>query len=169
MSNLPFAFGTICGGFFFILVFALGLGLVLYSNKSKKKAGESQNWPAAPGTITVSEIRESRSTDDDGNVSVYYYPHVEYSYNVGGQPQTGKQVAFGGTQGYATPNQAEMTVKIYPVNSSVTVYYNPQKPQEACLVRSVGKGAKTARVMGIILLVISLLIFIPLLIGLIRN
>jgi len=169
MSNLPFAFGLICGGFFFILVFALGLGLLLYSINSKKKAGESVSWPAAPGTITVSEVRQSRSTDDDGNVSIHYYPHIEYNYIAGGLPQAGKQVAFGGIRGFSSTAQAEPAVLKYPVNSNVTVYYNPNKPQEAVLEKTIGKGANTARIMGIILLVVSALIFIPLLIGLINN
>lgn len=169
MSALPLHFGLICGGFFFILVFALGLGLLLFSMRSKHKAGESAHWPAAPGTITVSEVKESRSTDDDGNVSIYYYPRVEYTYFAGGQTHTGKQVSFGGTQGLANAAQAEPLLQNYPVNKNVMVYYNPQKPQEAVLERTVSKGSNTARIMGVILLVLSLLIFIPLLLGLIRN
>ena len=169
MSNLPNAFGLICGGFFFVLVFALGLGLLLYSVNSKKKAGESISWPAAPGTITVSEVRQSRTTDDDGNISIHYYPHIEYNYFAGGQTHTGKQVSFGGIRGLNSAAQADPTLQKYPVNSNVMVYYNPQKPQEAVLEKAAGKGASTARTMGIILLVVSALIFIPLLIGLIRN
>jgi len=143
--------------------------LLIHSSRSKKKAGESQNWPAAPGTITVSEVRESRTTDEDDNVKVAYYPYVEYTYFAGGQAQTSKIVSFGGTKGYNRPQPVQEELQKYPLHGSVMVYYNPQKPQEAVLEKVAGSGAKTAHTMGIIVLILSLLILIPLIIGIIRN
>ena len=169
MENLPLDFGLLCGGFFFVITFAIAIYLLVQSSRSKKKAGESQNWPAAPGTITVSEVRESRTTDQDDNIQVSYYPYVEYTYFAGGQVQTSKMISFGGTQGFNRPQPAQEVLQKYPLNGSVMVYYNPQKPQEAVLEKVAGSGAKTARTIGIIVLIISLLILIPLLIGLIRN
>ncbi len=169
MANLPLNFGLICGGFFLLLTLAAGIGLLTYSLSSKKKAGASQNWPAAPGTVIVSEVRQSSTSDDDGNIKVHYYPHIEYTYFAGGQSNTGKQVSFGGIRGYNNPAQAETTTGKYPVNCSVMVYYNPANPHEAVLERAAGSGSKTALTMAIILLVLSVLIACPLLIGLIRN
>ncbi len=169
MANLPLGFGMICGGFFLLLTLAAGIGLLAYSLNSKKKAGASQQWPAAPGTIIISEVRQGSTSDEDGGVKYHFYPHVEYTYFAGGQMNTGKQVSFGGVQGFNTPAQAETSVKKYPVNSNAMVYYNPVKPQEAVLEKAAGGGSKTAMTMAIILLVLSVLIACPLLIGLIRN
>lgn len=169
MANLPLNFGLICGGFFLLLTLAAGIGLLVYSLNSKKKAGASQNWPAAPGTIIISEVRQGSTSDEDGNIKVHYYPHIEYTYFAGGQSNTSKQVSFGGVRGYNTAAQVEGSVNKYPVNSSVMVYYNPANPHEAVLEKAAGSGSKTALTMAIILLVISVLIACPLLIGLVRN
>lgn len=169
MANLPLNFGLICGGFFLLLTLTAGISLLVYGLKSKKKTITSRNWPAAPGTITVSEVRQGSTSDDDGNIKTHYYPHVEYTYFAGGQLNTGKQVAFGGVRGYNTPAQAENGVVKYPVNSSVLVFYNLAKPQEAVLEQTGGSGSKTAITMAIILLVLSAIIACPILIGLIRN
>ena len=169
MDKLPLGFGLICGGFFFLITLAGGILLILLSAKSKKKAGASQQWPNVPGMISVSELRQSTNTDDDGHISYAYYPHVEYSYSILGQSYTSKQIAFGGVRGFNNPNQAQTALVKYPVNTPVQVFYNPQNPSEAVLERIAGEGAKGTKVIGIILLVLSVLIACPLLIGLIRN
>jgi hypothetical protein len=169
MDQLPFNFAFVCGGFFFLLTLAIGAGLLVYSANSKKKAGASQLWPGAPGTVTVSEVRQSSSTDDDGHITFSYYPRVEYTYTAAGQSYTSKQVAFGGERGYGSPDRARQDLAKYPAGSAVTAYYNPEKPSEAVLERAAGSGAKTAKTMGIIVLVMSFCIACPLLIGVIRN
>lgn len=169
MDKLPVSLGLICGGFFFLITLAAGIALILFSVNSKKKAGASQQWPKTSGTIFVSEVRQSASTDDDGRTRYAYYPHVEYSYSISGQTYTGKQIAFGGVQGFNNSNQAQTNLIKYPVNAPVWVFYNPQNPAEAVLERIAGGGAKTAKTIGIILLVVSACIACPLLIGVIRN
>jgi hypothetical protein len=119
--------------------------------------------------VFVSEVRQSASTDDDGRTRYTYYPHIEYTYPISGQAYNSKQIAFGGAQGFNSPNQAQSTLAKYPINSPVQVFYNPQNPSEAVLERAAGGGAKTTQVIGVILLVLSVLIACPLLIGLIRN
>lgn len=169
MDNFPIAFALICGGFFLFITLAIGIGLLLYSANSKKKAGASQQWPNTSGTISVSEVRRSMNTDEDGHTSYSYYPHVEYTYTIFGQTLTGKQIAFGGVKGYNDTNKAQSALSKYPVNAQVGVFYNPQKPGEAVLERIASEGAKTARTMGIIVLVVSACITCSLLIGVIRN
>jgi hypothetical protein len=169
MDDFPLIFGLVCGGFFLLFTLGGGIALILYSQNSKKKAGASLQWPSAPGSITISQVRESVSTDEDGGTSISYYPHVEYTYTVDGQTYTSKQVAFGGVKGFNDTARAQTDLAKYPVGARVQVYYNPQKPGEAVLERVAGSGAKTAMIMGIILLVLSVLIACPMLIGIIRN
>jgi hypothetical protein len=169
MDDFPLIFALLCGGFFLLLTLGGGIALILYSQNSKKKAGASLQWPGVDGSITDSEVRESVSTDEDGGTSISYYPHVEYTYTVAGQSYTSKQVAFGGVKGYNDRDRARADLAKYPPGARVQVFYNPQKPREAVLERVAGAGAKTAMIMGIILLVLSVLIACPLLIGIIRN
>jgi hypothetical protein len=168
MENLPAGFGLICGGFFLLITLAIGVGLLFFSIRSRKKAQTSQNWPGTQGTVTVSAVRESSSTNDDGYTSTYYYPKVEYEYTVMGQPYTGKNISFGGATGYGNPLQVEPKLASYPVGAHVTVYYNPEKPSEAVLERKAG-GSKFMMIVGIVLLVISLCIACVMLVGIIRN
>jgi uncharacterized SAM-binding protein YcdF (DUF218 family) len=169
MDQLPLGFGLLCGGFFFLLTLAGGAGLVWYSANSKKKAGASLQWPAAPAVITVSDVRQSTSTDEDGHTSYSYYPRVEYTYEVAGETRTSKQVAFGGVRGYNSPDRVRQDLEKYPAGAAVTAYYNPEKPSEAVLERIAGSGAKTAKIMGIILIVISACIACGLLVGVVSN
>ena len=169
MDKLPLGFGMLCGGFFFLLTLIGGILLIVYSEKSKKKANASQFWPNINGTITVSEVRQSSSTDDDGNTSYAYYPHVEYLYTLAGQNFTGKQIAFGGVQGFNSPGNAQVAISKYPINAPVWVFYNPQNPAEAVLERTLSGAGKVAKIIGIILVILSVLIACPLIIGLFRN
>jgi hypothetical protein len=169
MDKLPLGFGMLCGGFFFLLTLIGGILLIVYSEKSKRKANSSQFWPNINGTITVSEVRQSSSTDDDGNTSYAYYPHVEYNYTLAGQSFTGKQIAFGGVQGFNSPGNAQAAISKYPINAPVWIFYNPQNPAEAVLERTLSGAGKVAKIIGIILVVLSVLIACPLIIGLFRN
>ena len=48
--------------------------------------------------------------------------------------------------------EAQDILDQYPINSEVTVYYNPDDPQEAVLVRE-SKSTKTGLVVGVVMLV----------------
>jgi hypothetical protein len=169
MANLPANFALLCGGFFFLITLGIGVALLVLSARSKQKAGASLQWPATPGTVILSEIRQSSNTDDDGHTTYSYYPHVEYSYTVAGQTYTCKQIAFGGVVGHGTPQNAQATLAKYPLHAPVQVYYDPGKPEDAVLERVASAGAKGSKTVGMILLVLSALIACPLIIGLIRN
>jgi hypothetical protein len=169
MDKFPVLFAVLCGGFFWIITLAGGVGLVLFSARSKKKAGLSLQWPSVRGTITTSEVRTGSSSDEDGNTSYSYYPQVKYTYAVAGKAYAGKQISFGGTQGYNSPNPVQPILARYPLNTTVPVYYNPEKPSEAVLERIAGGGSKIAMIFGIILIAISFVIGCVLLISLVRN
>jgi len=168
MESVPFYFAAICGGFFFLILLVLGGGLVFYSYRSRKKADQSLGWPSTNGKVIVSEIRESKSTDEDGRVKVSYYPHIEYTYEVNVQHFNSKQISFGGVLGYNDPAKVRVILDHYPIGSTVLVYYNPEKPAEAVVEQTSG-GAKWALIVGIIILVIASCIAIGLLVGAIRN
>jgi hypothetical protein len=165
---VPVLFANLCGGIFVLALLVLGIYLVVFSLRSKKKAEESQIWPNSPGTVTLAEVKRSVNRDDDGNESYSYYPKVEYTYQVGGQMFTGKRLAFGGLVAQKNPASVQKDLERYPVGGQVTVYYDPGKPSEAVLERQAG-GLKWGLIVGIICLVLSLCIACPLLFGLVRN
>lgn len=70
-------FSLLRGGFFFLVFGGLGLWLVIASRKQQQKVAASQNWPSVSAQITLAEVRESVSRDEEGNLQRSYYPHVE--------------------------------------------------------------------------------------------
>jgi hypothetical protein len=163
----PMWFALICGGFFILLLLALGGGLIFYGARSRQKAEASQSWPNTVGQITRSQVKQSTSTDDDGRTSYSYYPSVEYTYQVAGQNYTSKRTVFGALRGYGNPAKAEADLQRYPLGAQVAVYYDPEKPGEAVLERKAG-ALSGMMIIGIICLVLSLCIACPLLIGVIN-
>jgi hypothetical protein len=149
------------GGMIFVLLFGgAGFFLIYRSLQSRKQAEASQSWPSTPGVVAESRVTSSTSTDSDGDTSTTYSPHVEYTYQVGGQEYRGKDITFGFKQGYGNPSKAEEMVTRYPEGSPVTVFYDPAKPQRSVLERKVG-GFGSSLVIGIIFLVIGLCLGCP--------
>lgn len=153
---MNFVFLLVCIGGIALLLAGLGVFLLFFSQKNKKKAGASQGWPSATGQITQAYVWQSTNTDTDGDSSTFYYPHLEYTYTVMGQTYTGKRVAFGAETGYGNDAQASAKLSRFPAaGSPVTVYYDPQNPAEAVLERRAG-GTTLMLVAGIVCLVLSL-------------
>jgi hypothetical protein len=136
-------FGLLCGGFFFVITFAIAMYLLIHSSRSKKKAGESQTGRLLQETITVSEVRESRTTDQDDNIQsvIFLMWNILFCRWTGANQQND---LFWWHTGNQRPQPAQEVLQKYPLNGSVMVYYNPQKPQEAVLEKVAGSGAKTA-------------------------
>ncbi len=168
MSNVPLGFALVCGGFFCLIISALGIFLVASSIRSRKKAESSQGWPSTTGQVTLAEVKTSANTDDDGNTTYQYYPGVQYDYQVGGQTYNGKRLSFGGIVASSSQAKVAEDLKKYPVGGEVAVYYNPESPSEAVLVREAG-GFRWGMTVGIICLALGVCIACPLLIGVVRN
>jgi Protein of unknown function (DUF3592) len=153
-------FGMLCGGFFFLLFLGLGIFLIYRTQQSKKKAQVSQSWPSTTGQITDSQVSRSQSTDSDGDTSTSYSAQVAYTYQVGEQTYSGKQIAFGFNPSYSSESKAQADAARYPVGSQVPVYYDPSKPSDAVLQRQVS-GSKVGLILGIIFIIIGVCVTCP--------
>lgn len=115
---------SICGSLF--IFDAIFLGFILYT---RRKVAQAANWPSTLGTVTNSRI-QMRSNSEGGSTS---YPLVEYAYQVMGQPHQGSKVMPGPDIG---GSGAHKVVARYPAGAQVMVYFNPDKPSESLLERS---------------------------------
>lgn len=100
---------------------------------------KSHGWATAPGTVTQSAVEEYEESDSDGHWTAYRHVFT-YTYAVAGRVYHGKVLRLA----RATPEYrrgCEALVKRYPVGSTHTVYYRPDKPHDACLDRGVGVGS----------------------------
>ena len=110
-----------------------GTGLLLVGLYQRRKIWVSQDWPQTVGTITKARVEKEESIGEYGN-STSYSPRVEYDYVVNGVRLTGKKIGFG-RHAYMRARRAEADLSRYPLNSTVTVFFDPEKPSDAVLVK----------------------------------
>ncbi len=121
------------------LIFGMAGAALLYTYfQQRGEARASAGWPATEGKIIHTEVRASSSGD---SLNTVYYPQIRYEYSVLGQTYTGSQITFGGTPAKNTLREAKKALAAYPYGASVTVYYNPENPQDAVLKRTLRGGA----------------------------
>lgn len=143
------------GGSVVLLFFIIGIFLVVKHFRDKKKAEESMSWASATGHIIASNVRSEISTDSDGNQSTSYYPEVRYSYEYMGITYEGDRIAFGGKVGGSRKKASEM-IQAYPLGKNLTVYCDPNNPEDAVLERRL--GSKVPLIVGIVLILIALIV-----------
>ena len=132
----PLIFSLLCGGFFALILGALGVFLIVFNLRSKKKAQASLSWSSTSGKVTKAEVKQGQGVEDeDGYSRTIYYPAVEYEYQPGEQVFTGQKISFGGKRTYVSKAKAAADLSQFPVGGQVPVYYNPAKPEEAVLER----------------------------------
>jgi hypothetical protein len=103
----------------------LGWGML-----QQHKMQEAQTWPTTQGEITASFVTDVTSSDDSGTS---YEPRVRYRYVVAGIIYEGTRIGFFGHTTYGSRRRAQRALASYPEGAKVTVYYNPQHPEEAVL------------------------------------
>lgn len=95
-------------------------------------------WPSTLGEIVRSEVVRTRSGAWDSRNSSYE-ARVEYRYAVGGQSYTGTTIDLGGSMHTSLPGHARKRCAAYPAGVRTLVYYDPERPERACLERT-GSG-----------------------------
>jgi hypothetical protein len=128
----------------------LGLALIGYSIYQRRRIQASERWQTVTGTITRAEVVENKASD-----SREYNLAVSYAYAVNGSHYVGSRIEFGQRRAYLRKKTAEAQAARYPVNSSVMVYFNPEKPEDAVLNRE-ATYVTGYLVMGILALVLGL-------------
>lgn len=146
---------SLCLGLVFLGLIGGGIYLIVRSRRDKQKAASSLAWPSVLGRVVESRVEESRSTDSEGDVSITYRPYVRYEYTLQDQTYSGDKLYVGLVGSSSNRRKAEETASQYPAGSAVTVYYNPQDPQDAVLQQKT--GGNSALIIGIALLVMGVL------------
>ncbi len=107
----------------------VGTGLLIYGLYQRNRLRASQSWRQASGTITKADLAVHQDSESSS-----YSVALLYEYMVDGVRYTGKRIGFGGRQ-YVRKKRALQELERYPVNSSVAVYFDPEKPADAVLAR----------------------------------
>ncbi|MEA5479118.1 DUF3592 domain-containing protein [Pseudanabaena galeata UHCC 0370] len=110
-----------------LICIVIGLGSCLYLIWTLRHQNMSKRWSTTTGEILASNIEE----DSDG-----WYPHVRYEYTVERKRYASERLYFYAVNG-STKRDANKHLSSYPVGKTITIYYNPMKPEEAVLDRNV--------------------------------
>ena len=100
------------------------------------KADASLSWPNVPGTVIESEM-DQYEDEEDGRM---YRAIVVYRYSLDGGEFESDRISLGGNFSTSDRTFIFETLKKYPVDQQVTVFYNPASPAESALEPGTSTG-----------------------------
>jgi hypothetical protein len=111
-------------------VFALAHGVM-----EARRDRPSLEWPAVAGTVLQSEWghHTGRRTLHVHQPD-YYYVLLTYAYEVGGTRRSSHQIKLWNPELRGRREPVLDFVSTHPVDSTVTVYYDPQHPDNSALI-----------------------------------
>ncbi len=113
---------------FGLLFMAVGIGVTIWAAVTLRRASASTDWPTTEGKVISSEV-ESHKGGEGGTT---YGAEVLYEYSVSRTTHSGNKVSFGDYSS-SNPGHAREIVNKYPADETVTVHYNPERPEVAVL------------------------------------
>ena len=126
-----------------VIIFA-GLVITAYCNRGLLKAKASASWPSTKGEIISSEIERAIFTPDRKRGTAhrprYYVFKARYQYEVDGETYNSKRVSFLST--YISREKYSDIRDKYAASKTIDVFYNPDAPSEAVLIKGVNKYNK---------------------------
>jgi hypothetical protein len=90
-------------------------------------------WPHTEGRLLTARVAEGTQPDKRGKPFDAYWAEVSYGYTVSDVELKGSRIAADTTY-YTKSGPAENIVKVFKPGQKISVYYNPQKPEESFLV-----------------------------------
>jgi hypothetical protein len=115
--------------FIALLFVGCGVALLCLATQTLTKAKDSAGWSSTDGIVMHTDHERTSRGRRTSNA-----PYVTYTYQVQGKGYTSNVRSFG--DGLSEPEVFEQ----YPMGRHVTVFYDPEHPQEATLVKGVGTG-----------------------------
>lgn len=153
-SVFTFLIPLLLGGIFAIL----GIGLLIFGLRDRKKAKAAEAWPTISGTIVSSRLDQNTRTERrDGRTYNHttYAPVVEYAYEVGGKTYQGNRIFPGATMSYDL-GTAQSIVNRYQPGSTAAVHYDPANPIEAVLEIK-AKGGNLFMIIGAVFAILGVI------------
>ena len=123
------------GGEFGWLIVFFGLLMFGFGGYMYRLGMISVSWPSVVGKITEAEV--VRAGTSAGSNS--WQPAITYVYDVNGVELKGNRIRIT-DKSYPLPKLAEKVLLEYPIESEVTVFYNPDKPTTCVLIPGITSG-----------------------------
>lgn len=148
--------------FFLSIVFVLtGLFVMYLGVKAIRRAQNTKAWTQTMGTITHSQLQQSRSVSyRNGRMSsnTMYNASVQYSYSVKGKKYEGHSIRASNEWTSSFTNRARKTVLQFPEGASVPVWYDPTMPGDSVLIQGTSFGDFAIVAFGLLFAAIGVLV-----------
>jgi len=116
------------------LLSLIGICIVLGISVELYESALGYKWPQATGKVIMSEVR-SQIMEASKSKYRYYWPEVQYRYQVGRMSYSGNRVRF--SQHGMDQDEAKRVVAMYPSGKIVAVHYDPDDPEAAVLEQGI--------------------------------
>ncbi|MDP2654630.1 MAG: DUF3592 domain-containing protein [Candidatus Omnitrophota bacterium] len=122
-----------------------------------RESRSSASWSPAEGRVVSSKV-SAQTIHRRGADGIEFKAEVIYEYVADGVRHTSSRVRWGG-ENFLSREDAEAFLQGYPMGKTVTVHYNPRKPDQAILEN----GSEDTGVLylvtgfGVVLVVLGLL------------
>jgi len=135
-----------------------GLYFIFYGN-------EAASWPETQGTVVSATVKTRTSRRSSQSVGQRdrqreFYPSITYRWSVNGQTYTGSQYQVGANAEsyfFGEREKAQEEVDKHPAGKAIPVFYNPDDPSAAVLVRDVSAGVYVPLPLGLVMLALGVL------------
>lgn len=95
------------------------------------------SYETTTGTVETAELQVYPVLSGWGEAGSRYRPDVVYTYTVAGETYTGRNVAYDTDIVTGNRDRAASVVSRYAAGESTTVYYDPDQPSDAHLIRRI--------------------------------
>jgi len=138
-----------------IIIGVVGILLSVFTFGSIRKGKKSMSWPSVGAVVNSSEVEVRREYDPEDGESVYYYPRINYTYSVDGQNFKGNKYKI--MEASMSRRKARTVVAGFSPGDQITVFYDPEKPEESVMQPGEQKYLYIFFVLGIGLAVFSVI------------
>lgn len=123
-----------------IMIVAGGLIVIFGELAATRELERIQSWPQTPGEIKSFAISKTYVGD--------YFPNISYRFEVDGKEYVSEVIRRGGRLSFRSKRKVREMESAYAAGAPVTVYYNPESPDDCCIDREQTAAGNNATLWG---------------------
>ena len=136
----------------FLIAIIIPIGILWVEERDQDLTTE--NWIAEDAIVTETKIIKTKQGSN-----TKYTPIIYYSYNVSGEEYRAARYYYEAFhEEYDRLASVEEFLEGYHMNASITIYYNPENPAQACIVPGVSSDTF---LLGLWLILLTGLLVVP--------
>ncbi len=108
--------------------------IFLYVKKENTLQSDSSTWLGTSAVITSSIVRREWDKNNGAPETKYWF-EIQYNYDVDNRTYLGERYAFHGNPSFKTKAGAKKLLEKFPIGKTITVYYQPDNPEESVIKR----------------------------------